>query len=138
MTVLNFKKSKKEEETEDDEETLGKHPIQNYDGILLVVDPFAEKGVCAGLVGKFSSEEIDSNNPAPFEATEVLGRLINVLENSLSVISWIKRNDFKSLHEYCEQLTSEEKLARKQELIAKYEHKETLCISQHLNNHLVL
>ena len=73
------------EDFTDDEETLGKHPIQNYDGILLVVDPFAEKGVCAGLVGKFSSEEIDSNNPAPFEATEVLGRLINVLERVLKV-----------------------------------------------------
>lgn len=73
------------EDFTEDEDRLEKHPIHIYDGILLIVDPFAEKGVRAGLVGKFSSEEIDSNNPAPFEATEVLGRLINVLERVLKV-----------------------------------------------------
>jgi len=73
------------EDFTEDEERLEKHPIHLYDGILLVVDPFAERGVRAGLVGKFDIEEIDLNNPAEFDATEVLGRLINVLERVLKV-----------------------------------------------------
>jgi hypothetical protein len=35
------------------------------------------------------------------------------------VQEWIERNDFKSLHEYCEQLTSEEKLHMWQSFNAK-------------------
>ena len=38
---------------------------------------------------------------------------------SPEIQGWIERNDFKSLHEYCEQLTSEEKLLMWQSFNAK-------------------
>jgi hypothetical protein len=73
------------EDFEEDEGVLEKHPIELYDGIIFVVDPFAEEGVKAGLVGKFNKNEIELNEPAEFNASEVLGRLINVLERVLKV-----------------------------------------------------
>ncbi|MSU54546.1 MAG: hypothetical protein EXS48_01755 [Candidatus Staskawiczbacteria bacterium] len=73
------------EEFTENEYTLEKHPIHLYNGILLVVDPFAEQGVRDGLFGKIDKEEIESNNPAPVEAKEVLSKLINVLERVLKV-----------------------------------------------------
>lgn len=73
------------EDFTEDEDRLEKHPIHLYDGILLVVDPFGESGVRAGLVGKLDSEEINSNRPAEVNAAEVAGRLINVLERVLKV-----------------------------------------------------
>ena len=35
-----------------EEDRLDSHPIEKYDGILFVIDPFAEEGVRAGLVGE--------------------------------------------------------------------------------------
>jgi len=68
-----------------DEQRLADHPIDKYDGLMLVVDPWAEEGVQGGLAGDVDQAEIRAANPAPIEALEILGRLVTVLERVLDV-----------------------------------------------------
>jgi len=64
----------------EDEMSLDKHPIGTYDGILFVVDPFAEEGVVHGILDAVEKKEADKAFPASQPASVILGRLINVLE----------------------------------------------------------
>ena len=68
-----------------EEERLENHPIEKYDGILFVIDPFAEEGVREGLAGDLEVAAVQRTNPAPLDASEILGRLVNVLERVLKV-----------------------------------------------------
>lgn len=63
-----------------DEEHLSGHPVEQYDGVLFLVDPFAEEEIRGELRNRTSQEEVDQANPAPVDANEILGRLVNVLE----------------------------------------------------------
>lgn len=68
-----------------DEHELAEHPIDKYDGIMLVIDPLAEEGVQQGLVGELDRTELQAANPAPAESLEILGRLIGVLERVFEI-----------------------------------------------------
>jgi hypothetical protein len=68
-----------------EEQRLANHPLEKYDGILFVVDPFAEEGMQRGALGILDPAEVQQTNPAQIEASEILGRLINVLEPVLKV-----------------------------------------------------
>ena len=64
----------------EDEASLDKHPIGTYDGILFVIDPFAEEGVLDGILDPLERQEAGKAFPASQPASVILGRLINVLE----------------------------------------------------------
>ena len=66
----------------EDEEQLAGHPIEDYDGILLVVDPLAEEIIRQTAEQESSEQDVAAAYPSPIEASEILGRLLNVLERA--------------------------------------------------------
>jgi hypothetical protein len=67
-----------------DEQRLSNHPLDLYDGLLFVVDPFAEEGARRGFLGA-NQAEVMGTNPAAVEASEIFGRLVAVLERVLKI-----------------------------------------------------
>lgn len=66
----------------EDEEQLAGHPIEEYDGVLLVVDPFAEEIIRQTAEQETSEQDVEAAYPSPIEVSEILGRLLNVLERA--------------------------------------------------------
>jgi hypothetical protein len=70
------------EDFEAGESNLARHTFHHYvDGILFVIDPFAEPG----LRDLLSQEQAKKVNPAGTGAAEILGRLISFWEHALRV-----------------------------------------------------
>ena len=68
-----------------EEERLASHTFHRFlDGIVFVIDPFAEEDVRRRLSGKLSPADVRRINPAAEDASEILARLINS-SNPLSV-----------------------------------------------------
>ena len=63
-----------------EEQALADHPMDKYDGVLFLIDPFAEEGIRQAVLNVRREEEVERAKPAPVEASEILGRLVNVLE----------------------------------------------------------
>ena len=69
----------------EDEQSMANHPIGKYDGIIFVLDPFAEEGILSSLLGSSRTAALEETNPAPIAASEIMARLVSVLERSSRV-----------------------------------------------------
>lgn len=69
----------------EDEQALGGHPLDHYDGILFVVDPFTEEGVRRQALGPLPQEELARANSLGTDAGYIAARLVSALERGLGV-----------------------------------------------------
>jgi hypothetical protein len=69
-----------------EEDRLGRHVFHRFvDGIIFIVDPFAESDIRWGGPGRLDPDALRQINPAAQEASEILARLINSLESTLGI-----------------------------------------------------
>ncbi|MCG8584875.1 MAG: hypothetical protein MI757_09210 [Pirellulales bacterium] len=66
----------------EDEQSLATHPIGDYDGLVLTIDPLAEPGVREAMLDHLSPDELLQANAAPVSVSDVIGRLVGVLERA--------------------------------------------------------
>jgi hypothetical protein len=69
-----------------EEDRLGGHVFHRFvDGIVFLVDPFAEADIRRERAGRFSADDFQKINPAAQDASEILARLVNSLEATLGI-----------------------------------------------------
>lgn len=69
----------------EDEQVLGGHPLDRYDGLLFVIDPFCEEGVRLGALGPLDPAEVGRANASGTKANFIAARLVNALEKRLGI-----------------------------------------------------
>jgi hypothetical protein len=69
----------------EDEQVLGGHPLDRYDGLLFVIDPFCEEAVKHGALGSLDPGELLRANASGTQAGFITARLVNALEKRLGV-----------------------------------------------------
>ena len=65
---------------------LNDHPLEDYDGLIVLVDPFAEPSVREGELGPLSPEIFQQTVPSDVSPFTVLSRVLGALEHRLGVL----------------------------------------------------